>query len=361
MKACTSCGTKNEERSLFCNECGERLGAGAGSDTGTAQADDPRTASMHGDLPSNLKDLAGVRPGAATPVAPSRAPTVAGRCSVCGYDLPKRKGLSWCPGCGTNLAPEEGDDPEIVLEPEVAETAAPPSSDTVPPRPVADTVPPVGKSVPTGWALVQVRAGERLDRYTLHKPEIAIGRNDGDYKFADDSLLSPLHARVMYRGRRFWVEDAGSRNGVYVRIEEPTALRDGDVLNFGNLVMRYRASSRTVRGAIVTGDVSVKAFGSGREAPRGHLVRILADGSDGPEYPLVPSKTIMGRKIGHILFPDDRLLSRQHVQFFERDGEMMAEDLGSSNGTLLRIREPFPLEAGSVFRVGDVTMEVSRT
>ena len=91
---------------------------------------------------------------------------------------------------------------------------------------------------------------------------------------------------------------------------------------------------------------------------RGTAIRILQDGSDGPSYPLTPSRSIFGRKAGHFIFPEDPLLSRQHAQFYERDGEMWVEDLGSSNGTLLRIREPLALEKGTVLRIGDVTLEV---
>ena len=47
------------------------------------------------------------------------------------------------------------------------------------------------------------------------------------------------------------------------------------------------------------------------------------------------------------MFPQDQLLSRQHVQFYVRNDEMVIEDLGSSNGTLLRIRGPVPLDRGS--------------
>jgi pSer/pThr/pTyr-binding forkhead associated (FHA) protein len=103
----------------------------------------------------------------------------------------------------------------------------------------------------------------------------------------------------------------------------------------------------------------VKVFGSGRERPFGRLVRNIQNGSDGCAYPLTPSRTIIGRKGGHFVFPDDPLLSRQHVQFYERDEAMWVEDLGSSNGTLVRARDPVELRAGTIFRMGDVTMEVT--
>jgi pSer/pThr/pTyr-binding forkhead associated (FHA) protein len=206
---------------------------------------------------------------------------------------------------------------------------------------------------------VLLKAGERLDRYPLRKAEIVLGRSEGDYTFPEDAFLSPRHARVVLRGRGFWVEDAGSRNGVFLRLREASELRHGDVLCLGSLVLRFEAAGPGPRSTSLLGSADgVSHFGSGRERERGRVVRILQDGSDGPAYPLLPSRTIFGRKTGHFLFPDDALLSRQHAQFFERDGEMWVEDLGSSNGTLLRARGALALEKGLVFRIGDVTLEV---
>jgi pSer/pThr/pTyr-binding forkhead associated (FHA) protein len=227
------------------------------------------------------------------------------------------------------------------------------------------TITPLGVSVPAspgppGWALVLLKAGERLDRYPLRRPEVFLGRSEGDYNFAEDQLLSPRHARLTARGNAYWIEDAGSRNGTFLRLSGPAELRSGDQVTFGSLVFRYEsAEGGACTTSLITTDGGVKLFGSGRERARGSLVRILQDGSDGPAYPLTPARTILGRKLGHFLFPDDPLLSRQHVQFYERDGEMWVEDLGSSNGTMLRLRGPAELSKGVVFRIGDVTLEVS--
>jgi pSer/pThr/pTyr-binding forkhead associated (FHA) protein len=208
---------------------------------------------------------------------------------------------------------------------------------------------------------VLLKAGERLDRYPLRKAITVLGRAEGDYTFPDDPLVSPRHARITCRGKSWWLEDLGSRNGLFLRTRFATELHSGDFVTFGSLLFRYEPAGEGPRttSLITTAPDGVKVFGSGREKARGTLVRILADGSDGPAYPLTPSRTIVGRKVGHFLFPDDPLLSRQHVQFYERDGEMWVEDLGSSNGTLVRVKAPVVLEKGTTFRMGDVTLEVT--
>ena len=341
MKACPSCGSRNEERSLFCNDCGLRLPedgkAGPVGEGSTAVAD-PRTSSMHGAPPSSL----GMPPNA-TPVAPARVPSTTGVCAQCGYKFPGGVAVSWCPGCGSLLdggtSTSTANIPSAAPAVVSAVTAAPP---------------------PAGWELVLLKAGERLDRFHLRRPETVLGRTAGEVLFPDDPLLSPRHAVVAYRPPSFWIEDAGSQNGVFLRLQEARRLRSGDILNLGSLVMRFVAAGAGPRStALLPPAGGVKPFGSGRERERGALVRILQDGSDGPSYPLTPSRTILGRKSGHLVFPDDLLLSRQHAQFFERDGEMWVEDLQSSNGTLLRIREPVAIEKGTVIRIGDVTLEVT--
>jgi len=275
--------------------------------------------------------------------------------------------VSWCPGCGRLF------DAPVTGSPASDPGSVPPAAPVVHriPTPTADlpraelprtTRVSVDASAPPppGWALVLLKAGERLDRYPLRKSDVILGRCDGDYNFPEDLLLSARHARLFARAGGFWLEDAGSRNGTFLRLSAAEELSHGDVVTFGSLVLRYEsAGGGMCTTSLLTTEGGVKLFGSGRERARGRLVRILQDGSDGPAYPLTPSRTIVGRKLGHLLFPEDPLLSRQHVQFYERDGEMWVEDLGSSNGTMLRLRGPAELSKGLVFRIGDVTLEVS--
>jgi pSer/pThr/pTyr-binding forkhead associated (FHA) protein len=371
MKSCPSCKAKNEERSLFCRDCGTRLPAGSAAAAEAASSEgetvfDPSVSVVGVAIP--------VAPGAVeTPAAPSQAPATGGTCIACGYRLPQGRTVSWCPGCGRNFDPAGGtgtgaarvDTPVASVAASAVETP-PPMERTQTKSFTYDTAQPFSSEpapivVPPGWSLVLLKAGERLDRYPLRKAVTVLGRAEGEYTFPDDPLVSPRHARITCRGRSFWLEDLGSRNGIYLRARFATELNDGDLVTFGSLLFRYEpmGAGPFSTSPVTTTPDGVKVFGSGREKSRGRLVRILADGSDGPAYPLTTSRTIVGRKVGHFLFPDDPLLSRQHVQFYERDGEMWVEDLGSSNGTLIRVKVPVVLEKGVSFRMGDVTLEVT--
>ena len=360
MKPCPGCGGRNAERSQFCHTCGARLPA----------TEELSPLDQTGAAEPNSGDLGEALPRAGvavpTPSAPP-VPTPASTCAACGYRLTQGQVASWCPGCGRlfegPVAGAAGADAGAAPLAEAGATrkvtpAGARTTDVVASAHPGE--PPPSAAPPSGWALVLLKAGERLDRFPLRTASVILGRTEGDYSFPEDLLLSPRHARLQARGRAFWLEDAGSRNGTFLRLTSAEELRHEDVITFGSLVFRYESSGPGVHTtSLITSEGGVKLFGSGRERARGRIVRILQDGSDGPAYPLTPAKTIVGRKLGHFLFPDDPLLSRQHVQFFERDGEMFVEDLGSSNGTMLRLREPAELSKGMVFRIGDVTLEVA--
>jgi DNA-binding NtrC family response regulator len=76
-----------------------------------------------------------------------------------------------------------------------------------------------------------------------------------------DSRVSSRHARIVREGADFIVEDLGSRNGTRVngaRIEAPTALEDGDLVEVGHTILRYRAAIAGPLGAPADLDCAVE-------------------------------------------------------------------------------------------------------
>lgn len=53
-----------------------------------------------------------------------------------------------------------------------------------------------------------------------------------------------------------------------------------------------------------------------------------------------------------LIIPDDEYVSRQHARLFHSDGRVLLEDLGSSNGTFLRVKKQVALEIGDEFLIG---------
>ncbi|HJZ87743.1 MAG TPA: FHA domain-containing protein [Polyangia bacterium] len=91
---------------------------------------------------------------------------------------------------------------------------------------------------------------------------------------------------------------------------------------------------------------------------KARLIVIKGEGVDGISYHLSGSEHIAGRVEGPLLFAEDPLLSPRHANFFYRDGTLVVQDLGSSNGVFVRIRQPVTLESGGVFLVGEQLLQV---
>ncbi len=91
------------------------------------------------------------------------------------------------------------------------------------------------------WDLVIVAPPSRVgETYTVDE-ELTVGRGAGcAVVLPDDTFVSQVHARVFTRGSDPYVEDLGSTNGTTLNgeaITEPTRLRRGDRVQFGETVM----------------------------------------------------------------------------------------------------------------------------
>jgi len=78
-------------------------------------------------------------------------------------------------------------------------------------------------------------------RFPLTKPDqMVIGREGAglDIALAGDELASAPHARVRRQDAAFYLEDMNSRNGTYVQIRGTAALKSGDVLLVGRVLLR---------------------------------------------------------------------------------------------------------------------------
>ena len=67
-----------------------------------------------------------------------------------------------------------------------------------------------------------------------------VGRESGDLSFPQDDYLSGRHAQIEARaGGGVRVSDLGSTNGLYVRLTAPTPISPGELLLFGETLVRF--------------------------------------------------------------------------------------------------------------------------
>jgi predicted component of type VI protein secretion system len=85
--------------------------------------------------------------------------------------------------------------------------------------------------------LLVAESGPLAGRSWPVTPEgLRIGREDGNEIMVDDAAVSRQHARVLLHNGAVWVQDAGSRNGVFVngeRVPDHRQLKEGDRLTLG--------------------------------------------------------------------------------------------------------------------------------
>jgi pSer/pThr/pTyr-binding forkhead associated (FHA) protein len=205
----------------------------------------------------------------------------------------------------------------------------------------------------TGFRLVVVhRDGTDGITYNLLGDQIDIGRTEGDLLF-EDPHLAPRHARIVASLTGRVLTPLETRNGVYVRLRGPVDLQDGDYLLMGKQVLRFETVSepeRNVRPALEHG---VVVFGTPVRPPWARLRQITPAGVGRDVFHLTRPDMVLGREIGDIIFSEDEFMSRRHAQVSYRSGRGHLEDLGSSNGTFLRLRGPHGLASGDLIRLGD--------
>ncbi len=74
-------------------------------------------------------------------------------------------------------------------------------------------------------------------RYPIEADGLTIGRDEECSVVLDDSNVSRFHARLVFHNAAIWVQDAGSRNGVFLngkRVVRHKQLSPGDDLVIGD-------------------------------------------------------------------------------------------------------------------------------
>ena len=206
--------------------------------------------------------------------------------------------------------------------------------------------------------LVAVRRdGSDGDTFGLEGPVSDVGREGCEVAFPDDLYLAPLHARIERRPEGFMLWPVERRNGVYVRVRRPHELRADDAILMGRQLLFFELVSDAELNLPPQSVGGVFLFGTPVKVPWGRLVQQTTTGAPRDVHHLVRDEVVLGREGADISFPDDEFVSRRHL-VLRRTVEgtsvrLLAEDLGSSNGTFLRAREPVLLTHGDLLRLGD--------
>ncbi len=360
MINCAKCGKENQDHYKFCLGCGAELAKSAapkpfnpntpphgnpavrpssiprpGGASAAPVGSTPKAAAPSSPVAEPEAAPAGLSPAAASP-AVAAAPTTDGavelvECPQCGHK--NKPGNRFCASCGFNVAAASS-------PPQQGKSAA-----NVPAANVGTAAP--GVTV----TLTALRAdGTEAGSFALPTaPVTLIGRDTGSI-FAGDSYLSPRHASLLISGNQVTVRDEGSLNGVYLRLrpQSPWLLKFGDMFRIGQEIIKLEALEGQTPGPD-----GVVRLGSPREGYVGRLALVIGRDTTGNAFPIPRGGVHCGRERGDILFSDDGYVSGLHCRIAPEDnGQIYLTDVGSSNGTFVRLSRDHVLTPSDILLMG---------
>lgn len=169
----------------------------------------------------------------------------------------------------------------------------------------------------------------------------------GDLSIPDDPFVAETQMRLFFSGARLAVEDVGGGNGVFTRLRAEREMFEGGEARIG----RQRLFIERVPPLAPAHD-GATAWGSPDSGSRFRVLQLLEGGVRGCAFPLKDGDNIIGRETGDITFPSDGFVSARHAVLTVSNERLTLRDLGSSNGTFLRLREPSFVENGDQFLIG---------
>jgi len=203
--------------------------------------------------------------------------------------------------------------------------------------------------------------GEDGVSFTLAGQDHPAGRGECPISFPDDPFLSPIHATFFYRAAHagaqpeLVVRDEGSLNGVYVRISGSVNLVSGATVLIGEQVL-------SISTAPMADDVPDKAgtyYSSSMPRPATFQIsQHLRGGATGWVFRLGGESVIIGREGNDINFPDDPFISGRHAELRTSGGVLSVTDLGSRNGTFVRVSGEQVLRHGDYVFLGQQLLRV---
>jgi hypothetical protein len=230
------------------------------------------------------------------------------------------------------------------------------------PRPAAAPAPqPVAAPAPeaSGATLVltALRAdGSEAGTFNLPGANGTVGRETGGI-FAGDSYLSPRHATFKSAGMgRATVRDEASLNGVYKKLgrDVPIELKPHEVFRIGQEIIKFEPLAPQPPAAD-----GVERLGAPSKGYVGRIALVIGRDETGNAFPIPEGGVHLGRERGDILFPEDGYVSGLHCRLTWDGQRLFLTDLGSSNGTFVRIAGESDIRSGDVLLMGQQLFRIA--
>lgn len=345
MITCPKCSKDNQDHYKFCLGCGAELPR----DSAPKPFEAPSA-------PAVVQPPAPVAAPAPAPVVQAPPPPSAAATSVSAVSAvspsaaaPPVSATIACPQCGHVNAPSNLFCGSCGFR--LGGAAAPP--------PKASSSASAAASAGGGGTTIHLTAlradGSEAGTYTLPPGTVTVGRETGSI-FAGDSYLSPRHATFKQATNKYSVKDEASLNGVYKKLvrDVPVELRPHDMFRIGQEIIKYEPLQKETPGPD-----GVERLGSPSKGYVGRIALVIGREVTGNAFPIPETGVHLGRERGDVLFPEDGYVSGLHCRLSWEGGRLMLTDLGSSNGSFLRLREETDIKSGDVLLMGQQLFRVA--
>lgn len=256
------------------------------------------------------------------------------RCTRCGFLM--KASLQFCPSCGLRVPT---------------------------PFDVETKVRSQGRSTKFIRAMQVARAkltlirgdGEDGVSFMLAGEEHVAGRGDDcPIHFPEDQFLSPQHANFIYRDDHLVVIDLDSQNGVYLRVTEAELTAQTTFL-VGEQLLSARMA--TTPADVAEADGTYFSCSMPRTAQL-EILQHLRGGITGAVFRMETAVATVGREGNNIDFPEDPFISGRHAEIRLEGPSLSIRDLGSRNGTFVRISKEQVLRHGDYVFMGQQLLRV---
>ena len=187
---------------------------------------------------------------------------------------------------------------------------------------------------------------------SLQEGEFTIGSQSEHDALANDPFLSPKHAVVTVRGNAFTIRDLESLNGIFYRIRDDVELESGDFIRVGQELLRFEYMDDVPTLPAPVQEHDTLRGGSPNNGYWGRLALVSGPDIDTRAFAFSEDEINLGREIGDIVFREDGFVSGRHARIYKIGERAKLKDLGSSNGTYVRIRDEKPLRNGDLILMG---------
>ena len=276
-------------------------------------------------------------------------------CSKCSMRVSQN--TKFCPNCGNRISvPQNFENIETKVGPRASGSQPVPQ----PPPAMKDK----GRSTLFfGGAMQAARAkltlirgdGEDGVSFTLAGRDHHAGRGECPISFPDDPFLSPTHANFIYANGQLTVRDEESLNGVFVRISDAVTIGPGATVLIGEQVLTV---SPAPQPEDVPDQEGTYFSASMNRSSTLEIRQNLRGGQLGWVFRPSGDVVTLGREGNDINFPEDPFISGRHAELRVANGVLSVSDLGSRNGTFVRIERERVLKHGDYVFLGQQLLRV---